>query len=85
MRGESVVPLIALIDDTRRETPRRLRARSLSAARAGSSERGERSFVRSHRSAIVAMSRDRRSIEWEEGDDGGWETAVNEAEGREEL
>lgn len=26
LRGESVVPLIALIDDTRRETPRRLRA-----------------------------------------------------------
>lgn len=34
---------------------------------------------------IVAMSRDRRSIESEEGEDGGWETAVNEGEGREEL
>lgn len=45
VREESVVPLIALIDDTRRETPRRLRARSLSAARTGSS--GRVSFDRS--------------------------------------
>lgn len=31
------------------------------------------------------MSRDRRSIESEEGEDEGWEAVVNEGEGREEL